>query len=109
MNQDNEKTKLEKKLAGRIGDNAAAEQIISLERLTKDQLDEQLLDLSKTHQGIINTRNADNELAQTKAKATELGRPYREQISANKELQRLVSLIISDKFGDELMDIKVTS
>lgn len=105
--QDMEKTKLEKKLARRTSVREAQEYTNKLENETKEQLEERLLELSKTQQGIINTRNADQELANLKAKVSFQNGEYNRQLTANKELQRLVSLVISDRFGDELMDRKV--
>lgn len=105
--QDLEKTKLEKKLARRTSVREAQEYSQKLENETKEQLEERLLELSKTQQGIINTRNADQELANLKAKVSFQNGEYNRQLTANKELQRLVSLVISDRFGDELMDRKV--
>lgn len=105
--QDMEKTKLEKKLARRTSKGQAEKYVAELESMTKEQLEERLLELSKTNQGIINTRNADAELQRLKDQVSMQNGEYNRQLTANKELQRLVSLVISDRFGDELMDRKV--
>lgn len=99
-----EREKLEKKLEKARGPKAAQAFVAELVSLDKSALDKRLLDYAKTEQGIINTRNADEILADLKAKATEEGRKYREQLAGNKLLRRLTSLIISEKFGDVLMD-----
>lgn len=101
-----EKTKLEKKLEKERGKSAAREYITELENMTKEQLEQKLLDYSKTAQGLINTKNADEELQTLKDRKAALERDHNTGIRRNKEHQRLVSLIISEKFGDELMDLK---
>lgn len=103
-----EKTKLEEKLAKSRGPKAAQEFVAELEGLTKEQLEKRLLDYAKTAQGIINTRNSDKVLADLAAEVAGHRRGYTEQLNGNKDLTRLVSLIISEKFGDELMDLKVS-
>lgn len=101
-----EKEKLEKKLAKERGLTKALEHVAELENSTKEQLEERLLDLSKTGQGLINTKNADATLKRLKDQVREQSALHNENIRRNKEHQRLVSIIISDKFGDELMDVK---
>jgi hypothetical protein len=101
-----EKTKLEEKLVKERGLDEAQEYIAQLTRSTKEALEERLLDLSKTGQGLINTKNADSELQLLKDKVRELSRDHNENIRRNKDHQRLVSLIISEQFGDDLMDIR---
>lgn len=101
-----EKTKLEKKLEKERGKTAAREYIAELENMTKEQLEDKLLEYSKTAQGLINTKNADEELQSLKDRKAALERDHNTGIRRNKEHQRLVSLIISEKFGDELMDIR---
>lgn len=99
-----EKTKLEQKFENRIGIEASQKMVADLGAMTKAELENQMLALAKTHQGIINTRNSDEILSDLKAQAKEHNRTYTEQLSANKDLIRYVSLLVSDKFGDELMD-----
>lgn len=101
-----EKTKLEDKLIKERGEKAAMKYVAELEHKTKEELEEVLLDLSKTGQGLINTKNADHELQGLKDKVREQSRTHNEGIRRNKDHQRLVSLIISDRFGDELMDVR---
>ena len=100
-----EKTKLERKLIKERGQEAAASYIADLEHSDKETLEARLLELSKTGQGLINTRNADKELNLLKEKVRAASAPHNENIRRNKDHQRLVSLIISEKFGDKLMDL----
>jgi hypothetical protein len=101
-----EKTKLEEKFEKRLGIGAARELVKVLEQMTKPALEARLLALAKANQGIINTKNSDEKLEELKYQKSVAEAPYREQVQANKELTRFVSLLISDKFGDEAMDIK---
>jgi hypothetical protein len=104
-----EKTKLEKKLAKERGKREAEEYIAELESMDKEALEKKLLEYSKTGQGLINTKNADTELQSLKDRIRDQNRLHNEGIRRNKDHQRLISLIISDKFGDELMDVKEAS
>lgn len=110
-NQDmsTERTKLERKLIRERGLDEADKYISELDRLNKEELETRLLDLSKTGQGLINTKNADEELQNLRAKVSEMSRVHNDSIRRNKDHQRLVSIIISERFGDELMDLKVES
>lgn len=101
-----EKTKLEKKLKSRLGDDAAMKLVSDHEAMSKEQLDARLLELSKTQQGIINTKNADTVLADLKEQVKEQSKTHNDQLRANKELTRFVSLVISEKYGDKLMDLQ---
>lgn len=103
-----EKEKLEKKLARRMGPSKAMEFVAELERMDKRELEGKLLGYAKHAQAIQNTKNADKALQDARDLVSGLSAPYREQLTANKELQRLVSLLISEKFGDEDMDLKVS-
>lgn len=107
--EDVERTKLTKKLARRIGPGEASEMIADLESESQEELEQRLLDLAKTQQGIVNTRNADQELSKLAEEVSYRRREYTTQLSANKDLQRLVSLVISERFGDALMDLKTVS
>jgi hypothetical protein len=109
VTRETEKAKLESKLAAERGKSAAEEYVAELESSTKEQLENRLLDLSKTGQGLINTKNSDSELVAAQEKSRELSRTHNTSIRRNKDHQRLVSLIISDKFGDELMDVREKS
>lgn len=106
LSLETEKTKLERKLRKERGADESAEYIQKLEQSSKEELEGRLLELSKTGQGLINTKNADIDLRNLKAQASERSRMHNESIRRNKEHQRYVSLIISDKFGDELMDVQ---
>lgn len=101
-----EKTKLEEKLVKERGIDAAQKFVAELEQMSKEQLEEKLLEYSKTGQGLINTKKADADLQLLQDKVREANRGHNEGIRRNKDHVRLVSLIISEKFGDELMDVK---
>jgi hypothetical protein len=101
-----EKTKLETKFEKSMGHEAAAKMVSDHEAMSKEQLEERMLDLAKTHQGIINTRNADETLSDLKAQVSSQSKTYNDQLKANADLVRFVALVISDKFGDDLMDLK---
>lgn len=104
-----EKSKLEDKLAKERGPQKAMEIVAELESMDKEALEAKLLEYSKTGQGLINTKNADVVLQDLKDKIREQSRTHNEGIRRNKDHIRLVSLIISEKFGDELMDLKKPS
>lgn len=101
-----EKTKLEKKLIKERGKKEAMEYVVKLEHSSREELDERLLELSKTAQGLINTKNADTTLKNLKDQVSERNRLHNDNIRRNKEHQRFVSLVISERFGDELMDVR---
>lgn len=101
-----EKTKLEEKLEKERGYDEARKIIADLESMTKEQLEDKLLEYSKTAQGLINTKNSDEKLIALQAQVREANKIHNDGIRRNKDHQRLVSLIISEKYGDELMDVK---
>jgi len=101
-----EKTKLEKKLEKERGKQAARELIAELEQMSKEQLEEKLLEYTKTGQGLINTKKADKDLELLQSKLREANKTHNDGIRRNKDHQRLISLIISEKYGDELMDVR---
>ncbi len=101
-----EKAKLEKKLRKERGAEEADKHISELERCSKEELENRLLELSKTGQGLINTKKADVKLQELKDQLREANATHNENIRRNKDHQRLVSLVISEKFGDDLMDVK---
>ena len=104
-----EKTKLERKIRKERGADEAEKYVSELENSTKEQLEERLLELSKTGQGLINTKKADEKLQNLKDQLREANATHNENIRRNKDHQRLVSLVISEKFGDDLMDVKEKS
>jgi hypothetical protein len=101
-----EKAKLEKKFKSRLGESNALELVAKHESMSKEQLEERMLELAKTGQGIINTKNADKELNDLKDQVREQSKTHNDQLRANKELTRFVSLLISEKYGDKLMDLQ---
>lgn len=103
-----EKMKLEQKLEKERGEKVAREFVAELERMDKPALEAKLLEYSKTAQGLINTKNADETLASLKAQVSEQSKTHNDGIKRNKDHQRLVSIIISEKYGDQLMDLKET-
>ena len=106
LSLETEKTKLERKLKKERGAEEAEKVMSELERCSKEELEARLLDLSKTGQGLINIKKADTALQALKDQVTEGNRVHNENIRRNKDHQRLVSLVISEKFGDDLMDVK---
>jgi hypothetical protein len=101
-----EKTKLETKFEKKMGHEAYAKMVTEHEAMSKEQLEARMLELAKTHQGIINTRNSDVELEDAKQEVQRHAQPYKDQIKANQDLVRYVSLVMSEKFGDKLMDLQ---
>jgi hypothetical protein len=104
-----EREKLESKFIKEMGDSPAADFIKKHAHMTKEELEARVLDLAKTHQGILNTRNADTDLSKRREEVRDLSKGYNEQLRGNKNLTRYVSLLISENFGDELMDLQTST
>jgi len=102
-----EKTKLEEKFVKEMGHEAAAKLVSDHEGMTKEQLEARMLELAKTRQGIINTRNSDEVLSDLKAEVSQHSKKYTNQLKGNDNLTRFAALVMSEKFGDELMDLQV--
>ena len=56
-------------------------------------LDSKLLGLAKHREAINDTQQNDEELRTAKAVASNLGAPYREQLTMNKKLTRFITLL----------------
>ena len=80
------------KLSKKVGFNYTDE----LRKLSKEQLDNKILELAKYRQSILNTKKDDEELIKAKEKLKELEGPYKDDLKANLEKQRLISLVMQD-------------
>ena len=101
-----EKQKLEEKFVKEMGHEAAAKFVSDHEGMTKEQLEARMLELAKTRQGIINTKNSDEVLSDLKAQVRSHGKKYSDQLKGNDNLTRFAALLMSEKFGDKLMDLQ---
>ena len=68
-----------------------------LRQMDKDQLDTKLLDLAKYRTSIIDTQKKDQDLELAKARASQLEKPYKDDLKANLEKQRFITLIMKDE------------
>ena len=68
-----------------------------LRQMDKEELDEKLLELAKYRTSLIDTKAKDRELEIAKARASSLEKPYNDDLKANLEKQRFVTLIMKDE------------
>ena len=68
-----------------------------LRQMDKGQLDAKLLELAKYRTSIIDTKAKDRELELAKARASSLEKPYSDDLKANLEKQRFITLVMKDE------------
>ena len=68
-----------------------------LRQMDKEQLDAKLLELAKYRTALIDTKAKDRDLELAKARASSLEKPYNDDLKANLEKQRFITLVMKDE------------
>lgn len=68
-----------------------------LRQMDKKQLDAKLLELAKYRTSIIDTMAKDRDLELAQARAASLKKPYTDDLKANLEKQRFITLVMKDE------------
>jgi tRNA A22 N-methylase len=104
LQEDVEKVKLEKWLKKNDTDFKNFSELLYLG--DKAKLNEKMLDLAKYQQGLENLKNIDTKLQEAKAVVASCNANHKIDKLATQKRLRLVALLISERFGDPIMDMK---
>lgn len=101
-----ERTKLEDYLA-KHSESSSFKQFTDLLNLgSKEALDAKMLETAKYQQGLKNLKDADKKLQEAKAVVAQCNANHKEDKLATEKRLRLIGLVISERFGDKIMDLK---
>ena len=88
-------------------DDVGFQQLTELLNLgSKEDLEAKMLETAKYQQGLKNLKDADQKLAEAKALVAERNSHHKLDAKVTEKRLRLIGLVISERFGDKIMDLK---